>query len=59
MMRRPGSSWGFGALLKGLTSVVVVRVEESAGYSLRHRKFLPDQRLEPTTFGLQVQLSIH
>ncbi len=22
MLRRPGSSWGFGALLKGLTSVV-------------------------------------
>ncbi len=26
MLRRPGSSWGFGALLKG-TSVVVLRVE--------------------------------
>ncbi len=34
MLRRPGSSWGSGALLKGLTSVVVLRVEESAGYSL-------------------------
>ncbi len=34
LLRRPGSSWGFGALLKGLTSVVVLRVEESAGYSL-------------------------
>ncbi len=27
MLRRPGSSWGFGALLKG-TSVMVLRVEE-------------------------------
>ncbi len=26
MLRRPGSSWGFGALLKGLTSVVVSKV---------------------------------
>ncbi len=34
MLRHPRSSWGFGALLKGLTSVVVLRVEESAGYSL-------------------------
>ncbi len=30
----PGSSWGFGALLKCLTSVVVLRVEESAVNSL-------------------------
>ncbi len=27
MLRRLGSSWGFGALLKGLTTVVVLRVE--------------------------------
>ncbi len=27
----------FGALLKGLTSVVVLKVEESAGYSLQNR----------------------
>ncbi|MCJ8740883.1 hypothetical protein PDJAM_G00064250, partial [Pangasius djambal] len=33
-LRRPGSSWGFGALPKGLTSVVVLRQEESAGHSL-------------------------
>ncbi len=32
----PGAvgSWGFGALLKGLTSVVALRVEESAVHSL-------------------------
>ncbi len=28
LLRRPGISWGFGALLKGLTSVVVLKVEE-------------------------------
>ncbi len=27
MLRRPGSSWGFGALLKGLISIVVLKVE--------------------------------
>ncbi len=27
--RHPGSSWGFGALLKGLTSVVVLKVERT------------------------------
>ncbi len=31
----PGSSWGFGAFLKGPTSVVGLKVEESAGYSLQ------------------------
>ncbi len=30
---------------------------ESAGYSLPHQQSLPDPRFEPTTFGLQVQLS--
>ncbi len=33
MLWRPGSIWGFGALLKG-TSVVVLSVGESAGHSL-------------------------
>ncbi len=33
MLRHPGSSWGLSALLKS-TSVVVLKVEESAGYSL-------------------------
>ncbi len=28
LLRRPGNSWGFAALLKGLTSVVVLRVEK-------------------------------
>ncbi len=42
-----GSSWGFGALLKGLTSVV---------------DFLPEPGFKPTTLGylrFQVQHSIH
>ncbi len=50
MLRRPGSSWGFGALLKG-TSVVVLKVEESAVHSLTHLQFLPDLELELATFG--------
>ncbi len=29
IFRRPGSSWGIGALLKGLTSVVVLKVERA------------------------------
>ncbi len=33
MLWHPGSSWEIGALLKGLTSVVVLRMEESTGYS--------------------------
>ncbi len=59
LLWRPGSSWGSDALLKGLTSVVVLKVEESAGYSLPHLQFLPDLRLKPATFGLQVRLSNH
>ncbi len=55
----PGSSWGFGALLKGLTSVVVLRVERVLVIHSPHLQSLPDLRLKPTTFGLQVQLSIH
>ncbi len=40
LLRRPGSSCGFGALLKGLTSVVVLKVEESAAYSLQNQNGL-------------------
>ncbi len=53
-----GSSWGFGALLKGLTSVVILRVERVLVIHSPHLQSLPDLRFEPTTFGLQVQLSI-
>ncbi len=31
---RAGICWGIGALLKGLTSIIVLRVEESTGHSL-------------------------
>ncbi len=34
LLQSPGSSRESGALLKGLTSVVVLKVEEGAGYSL-------------------------
>ncbi len=39
LMRRPGSIWGFGALLKD-TSVMVLKVEECAGYSLQNQNGL-------------------
>ncbi len=37
LLRHPGSSWGFGALLKGHTSVVVLKVKDNAGYSLQNQ----------------------
>ncbi len=40
LMRCPMSCWGFGALLKGLTSVVVLKVEVCAGYSLQNQNYL-------------------
>ncbi len=40
LLRHLGSSWGFGVLLKGLTSVMVLKVEESAGYSLQNQNGL-------------------
>ncbi len=50
-LRRPGSSWGFGALLKGLTSVVVLKVERTLVIHFPHWQFLPEPRFEPTTSG--------
>ncbi len=40
MLQRPGSSWGFGALLKG-TSVVVLRVERALYIHSPHLQSLP------------------
>ncbi len=40
MLRRPGSSWGFSALLKG-TSVMVLRVERALYIHSPHLQFLP------------------
>ncbi len=40
MLWCPGSSWGFGALLKG-TSVVVLRVERALVIHSPHLQFLP------------------
>ncbi len=59
ILRHPGSSWGIGALLKGLTSVVVLKVERALVIHSPHRQSLPDLGIEPATFGLQVQLSNH
>ncbi len=44
MLRRPGGSWGFGALLKG-NSVVVLRVKKALYIHSPHLQFLPDQDL--------------
>ncbi len=57
MLRHPGTSWGFGALLNHLSRGI--EGGESAGHSLPHLQSLPDLRLKPTTFGLQVRLPIH
>ncbi len=54
----PGEQLGFGALLKG-TSVVVLKVEESAGHSLPPPTIPAGPRLELTSFGLRVRLSNH
>ncbi len=51
MLQRPGSSWVFGALLKGLTSVVVLNVERTLVIHSPHQQFLPEPRFEPTTSG--------
>ncbi len=48
VLRRPGSRWGFGVLLKG-TSVVVLKVERALYIPTPHQQF--------TTCGLRVQLS--
>ncbi len=43
MLWCPGSSWGFGALLKGLTSVVVLKVERALYIHSPHLQFLQDR----------------
>ncbi len=56
MLRRPGSSWGFDALLKGLTSVVVLRMEKALvinykikmAWKLRPFRLLGDLKKECT-----------
>ncbi len=54
-----GAVGGSVALLKGLTSVVVLRVERAHLLFTPPPTSLPDLRFEPATFGLQVQLSNH
>ncbi len=46
MLRRPGSSCGFGALLKG-TSVVVLRVKRALYIHSPHLQFLPVRDSNP------------
>ncbi len=51
-LRRPGSSWGFGALLKGLTSVV--------DNSCRSRDSNPQPRVtSPTLYPLEPRLPLY
>ncbi len=54
MLRHPGSSWGFGALLKGLTSVVVLRVERVLGIHSPPHTYNPcwtwDSNLQPSGY---------
>ncbi len=47
ILRRPGSSWGISALLKGLTSVVVLKVERALVIHSPHQQSLPDLGIEP------------
>ncbi len=51
MLRHPGSSWGFGALLKG-TSVVVLRVKRVLVIHSPHLLFLParDSNSQPLDY---------
>ncbi len=51
MLRRPGSIWGFGALLKG-TSVVVLKVERVLYIHSPHLQFLPvrDSNSQPLDY---------
>ncbi len=52
MLRRPGSIWGFSALLKGPTSVVVLSVERALEIHSPHLQFLParDSNLQPLDY---------
>ncbi len=59
LLRRPVSSWGFGALLKDLTSVEVSKVERTLIVHSPHQQFLPDPRFETNNLRLQVWRSIH
>ncbi len=53
LLQRPGSSWGFGALLKGTSG------GESTVHSLPPPTIPAGPRLELATFQLQVRLSNH
>ncbi len=52
MLRRPGSSWGFGALLKG-TSIMVLRVERALYIHSPHLQFLPARDSNPRPLGYE------
>ncbi len=58
MLRHPGSSCGFGALLKG-TSVMVLKVERALVSHFPKPTIPAGPSLEPANFRLQAQLSNH
>ncbi len=55
----PGEQLGVRCLAQGSHLSRGIEGGESTGYHSTHLQSLLDLRLEPTTFGLQVQLSIH
>ncbi len=55
----PGDQMGVRCLAQGSHLSCGIEGGENAGYSLPNRQFLPDLRLELTTSGLKVRLSIH
>ncbi len=54
-----GSSWGFGALLKGLTSVVVLKVERTLVIHSPPSTIPAGAEIRTHNLGLQVWRSIH
>ncbi len=58
MLRRTGSSWGFSALLKGI-SVVVLRVERVLYIHSAHRQSLLAQDSNPQPLGFLIHRNIN
>ncbi len=59
MLQRLGSSWEFGALLKGLTSQSCIEGGENARYSLPPPTIPAGPEIQTYNLGLQVRRSSH
>ncbi len=57
MLRHPGSSWGFSALLKG-TSVVLLKVERALDIHSPHLQSLPDRDSNSQPFDYESDSTI-